>query len=93
MATILPGSPPSFNKENVGGTVRAICGYLRTLHDNVDYQLGLLKKAQADQEKAISELEKKVAALEGNLKTAQGKIETLENNYNNLSARVAALEG
>ena len=89
MATILPGSPPGFNKDDVTATVRAICGYLRTLHDNVDFQLGQFKETQA---KTISVLEQKVAKLESSLQTAQQDIGTLKTNYDKLSARVTVLE-
>ena len=89
MATILPGSPPGFNKDDVTATVRAICGYLRTLHDNVDFQLGQFKKTQETQAKTISVLEQK---LESSLQTAQQDIGTLKTNYDKLSARVTVLE-
>lgn len=92
MATILPGSPPGFNKENVPGTVRAICSYLRTLHDNVDFQLGQLKKTQEAQQGKIEALEKKVSSLESSLAKAQESIGTLQTNYDTLAARVTALE-
>ena len=92
MATTLPGSPPGFNKENVTGTVRAICSYLRTLHDNLDFQLGQFKKTQETQQGKVETLEKKVSSLEGGLRTAQQDIGTLQTNYNNLAARVTALE-
>ena len=92
MATILPGSPPGFNKDDVTATVRAICGYLRTLHDNVDFQLGQFKKTQETQAKTISVLEQKVAKLESILQTAQQDIGTLKTNYDKLSARVTVLE-
>jgi septal ring factor EnvC (AmiA/AmiB activator) len=92
MATTLPGSPPGFNKENIGGTVRSICSYLRTLHDNVDFQLGQFKKTQEAQAKTISVLEQKVAKLESSLQTAQQDIGTLKTNYDKLAARVTVLE-
>lgn len=92
MATILPGSPPGYNKDNVPGTVRAICSYLRTMHDNMDFQLGQLKKGQEAQGKSISELEKKVASLESGLRSAQEDIGKLKTDYNALAARVTALE-
>ncbi len=92
MATVLPGSPPGFNKENIAGTVKAICGYLRTFHDNVDFQLGQIKKSLESHAKSVEALEKKVQSLENGLGQAEKTIGTLQSNYNSLSARVAALE-
>lgn len=74
MATILPGSPPGFEKDKVPGTVKAICAYLRTFHDNVDFQLCQLRKGMDDsgkkleavqaQRDRIKQLEKRLEALE-----------------------------
>ncbi|MGE4483983.1 MAG: hypothetical protein AB7C97_02590, partial [Oscillospiraceae bacterium] len=44
MATILPGSPPTFNKADVSGTVKALCNYTRTMQENIDFTLGQLRK-------------------------------------------------
>lgn len=78
MATVLPGSPPAFDKGNETGTVRAICNYLRQTHDNVDFQLGQVRKTLETQQKMITALTEKNAAL--------------RENYEALAARVAALE-
>jgi len=92
MATTLPGSPPGFNKENIGGTVRSICSYLRTLHDNLDFTLGIFKKDIDTSKGKIEVLEKKVSVLEEGLLAAQDVIGTMKEDYNELSARVSALE-
>ena len=92
MATTLPGSPPGFNKDNISGTVRAICSYLRTLHDNLDFTLGLIKKDMDTSKGKIEALEKKVSALETNLGAAQEDIGKLKDDHNKLAARVTALE-
>lgn len=44
MATVLPGSPPAFNKNDVSGTVKALCNYTRVLQENLDFLLGQMKK-------------------------------------------------
>ncbi len=65
MATVLPGSPPGFDRGDMAGTVRAVCGYLRTLHDNVGFQLGHLQKTVEGQQKVIDDLKARVQAQEG----------------------------
>ncbi len=92
MATVLPGSPPGSNKENVAGTVKAICGYLRTFHDNVDFQLGQIKKSLEGHAKRVETLEKKVQTLEKGLGQAEKTICTLQTKYDKHSARVTELE-
>lgn len=92
MATVLPGSPPGFSKDNVAGTVKTICSYLRSFHDNVDFQLGQHKKSLDERRSDIEALESRVKTLESGLTAAQADIGTLKTNYNALLARVAALE-
>lgn len=92
MATILPGSPPGFDRNNVAGTMRSICGYLRNMHDNINFQFGQLQKTQDAQGGKVETLEKKVSALEDSLRAAQEEIGTLKTNYTKLEARVALLE-
>lgn len=93
MATVLPGSPPTFDKGNETGTVRAICNYLRSLHDNVDFQLGQIRKTQETQQNTIASLTEKNAGLKTELSTLRQDIETLQGDYEALAARVSALEG
>lgn len=85
MATVLPGSPPTFDKENETGTVRAICNYLRQIHDNVDFQLGQIKKALETQQAAIGVLTEKNAGL-------MNEISALREDHEALAARVSVLE-
>lgn len=92
MATVLPGSPPSFDKENEAGTVRAICSYLRNMHDNVDFQLGQIRKTLETQQSAITSLTEKNAGLSRELSTLRQNIETLQGDYETLAVRVSALE-
>lgn len=85
MATVLPGSPPGFDKENEAGTVRAICSYLRNMHDNVDFQLGQIKKALETQQTLITSLTERNAVLDKDLSALRESCEAL-------AARVSALE-
>lgn len=85
MATVLPGSPPAFDKDNEAGTLRVICNYLRNMHDNVDFQLGQIKKALETQQAAIAVLTEKNAGL-------INEISTLREKYEALAARVSTLE-
>lgn len=92
MATILPGSPPSFNKNDVSGTVKALCSYTRTLQENLDFMLGQLQKSMTGMESSIEGLTSKVSSMQNTLNGVQNSVATLGNQYNSLAARVAALE-
>lgn len=70
MAAILPGSPPGYNRDNLTGTVRSVCDYLRSTHDNMDFQLGQLVKR-------LDALEKGQAGLESRVGTAEKTITAL----------------
>lgn len=85
MATILPGSPPGYSKDNLTGTVRSVCGYLRDSHDNVDFQLGqIIRRMDA--------FTQQQAGLEGRIKTAETAHATTLKAIAALEARVTALE-
>lgn len=92
MATILPGSPPSFNKNDVNGTVKALCSYTRSLQENLDFMLGQLQKSMTSIESSIEGLNSKVSSVQNTLNGVQNSVATLGNQYNSLAARVAALE-
>lgn len=92
MATILPGSPPSFNKNDVNGTVKALCSYTRSLQENLDFMLGQLQKSMTGMESSIEGLTSKVSSVQNTLNGVQNSVATLGNQYNSLAARVAALE-
>lgn len=92
MATILPGSPPSFNKNDVSGTVKALCSYTRTLQENLDFMLGQLQKSMTGMESSIEGLNSKVSSMQNTLNGVQNSVATLGNQYNSLAARVTALE-
>lgn len=92
MATILPGSPPSYDKNNVQGTVKALCSYARTLQENLDFQLSGFKREISAAQGEIETIKKTVSTLQKGLETAQKSIETLTSDYNKLAERVASLE-
>lgn len=92
MATILPGSPPSFNKADVAGTVKQLCNYTRTLQENLDFQLGQFKKDMTEARRDIEGLHSSVESLQRAVESMQGSLSTLANQYNALALRVAALE-
>ena len=46
MASILPGSPPAFQKSDVESTVKALCAYTRNQHETLDYMLGQIRGAE-----------------------------------------------
>ena len=92
MATILPGSPPSFDKNNVAGTVKQLCNYTRTLQENLDFQLGQFKKDMTEARKDIEGLHGSVESPQRAMESMQGSLSTLANQYNALALRVSALE-
>ena len=85
MATVLPGSPPSFSKNDIEGTVKSLCNYTRTLQENIDFTLGQLKKEMSAAQRELESLKDTISAL-------QKTVSTLGTNYNQLAARVTALE-
>lgn len=92
MATILPGSPPSFNRNDVNGTVKALCSYTRSLQENLDFMLGQLQKSMTSMESGIEGLNSKTSSLQTAVSGVQSSVSTLGNQYNSLAARVTALE-
>lgn len=92
MATILPGSPPTFNRNDVNGTVKALCTYTRNLQENLDFMLGQLKRDVSDAQKAISAHGEDISALRQSLADTKQDVTTLRGQYSALSLRVAALE-
>lgn len=89
MATILPGSPPAFDKNNVEGTVKALCAYTRNLHENLDYTLGLLEKELTGIKSLDAEQNGKITNLQAGL---TGALSLMNEQYTELNARVTALE-
>ena len=56
MATILPGSPPSFDRNDVNGTVKALCSYTRNMQENLDFMLGQLQKSMTSIQSSVDGL-------------------------------------
>lgn len=83
MATVLPGSPPAFDKNDVSATVKALCNYTRVLQENLDFLLGQMKKE-------ITAIQQDVTSLSGKLSAAQTAISGLQSNLEGLSASVTA---
>ena len=92
MATTLPGSPPSFDRNDVNGTVKSLCNYTRNLKDNMDYMLGQLHKSMTAIQTSVEGLNSKVSSLQTTLSGVQQSVSTLGSEYNKLAARVTALE-
>lgn len=92
MATVLPGSPPSFNRNDVEGTVKALCNYTRSLQENIDFMLGQLKKDVAATGKRLDSLNSAVSAMSKTVSSLQVSVSDLSSNYNKLAAHVSALE-
>lgn len=92
MATILPGSPPSFDRNDVNGTVKSLCNYTRSLQENLDFMLGQLQKSMTSIQSSVDGLNTKVSGVQTTLSGVQQSVSTLGSEYNKLSARVTALE-
>ena len=92
MATVLPGSPPSFDRNDVSGTVKALCSYTRNLQENLDFILGQLQKSMTSIQSSVDGLNTKVSSVQTTLSGVQQSVAELGTNYNKLAARVTALE-
>lgn len=92
MATILPGFPPSFDRNDVNGTVKSLCSYTRSLQENLDFMLGQLQKSMTAIQTSVEGLNSKVSSLQTTLSGVQQSVSTLSSEYNKLAARVTALE-
>lgn len=92
MATVLPGSPPTFNKNDVPATVKALCAYTRNMQENINFMLGQLKKNAEEMGKTINSQGEAISSLQTAVGGLQGSVGTLSSQYNNLAVRVAALE-
>ena len=92
MATTLPGSPPSFDRNDVNGTVKSLCNYTRSLQENLDFMLGQLQKSMTSIQSGVDGLNTKVSSLQNTLSGVQQSVSTLGSEYNKLAARVTALE-
>lgn len=89
MATILPGSPPAFDKNNVEGTVKALCAYTRNMHETLDYMLGQFKQ---DIQKISGSVEEQGKAITNLQMSLVETIQLMNQQYTELDTRVSALE-
>lgn len=92
MATILPGSPPAFNRNDAAGTVKALCAYTRNLQENLDFLLGQLRREADETRKAVSAQGETLSALGKSVTGVKEDVTTLRGRYDSLALRVAALE-
>lgn len=92
MATILPGSPPSFDRNDVSGTVKSLCNYTRNLQEKLDFMLGQLQKSVTSMQSSVEGLTNRVSSLQTTLSGVQDSVDALGSEYNRLAARVTALE-
>ncbi len=63
MSAILPGTPPGFDRKDVGETVKELCNYLRPLQENVDFQLSQSGKREGKIAQRLESLEKRCEEL------------------------------
>lgn len=89
MATILPGSPPAFNKNDVESTVKALCAYIRNLHETLDYTLGQFEKELTAIKTAGAARDARITNLQNSLASA---LQLMNEQYTELNTRVTALE-
>ncbi len=59
MGVSLPGAPPGYNRNDLAGTVKSLCSYLRVLHENLNFQLSQVGKREEKSEQRLESLEKR----------------------------------
>lgn len=99
MAVFLPGSPPGYNKDDPTGTVKAVCNYLRTLQENLDFQLTQFKKTDESYGESIASIQATVKSMGFAIKELEAAqeahataIAAIGNDMTALENRVLALE-
>lgn len=92
MASVLPGSPPSFSKEDPIGTVRAVCNYLHTLQENLDFQLTQLQKSIDGNTKSIESISATVKTLVEAVKELEAKAQAQAATIVSIGEDMTALE-
>ena len=73
-------------------TVRALCSYARTMHENLDYALSQLQKATTQNAADLAAVREQLDSMKRTVSSMQSSIESLGSSYNSLSLRVSALE-
>ena len=80
------------SRNDVSGTVKALCSYTRSLQENIDCLLGQLQKSVQTMQGDVEGLTTKTTTMQNTLSGVQSNVSTLGNQYNQLAARVTALE-
>lgn len=75
MPAIIPYSAPGFDRKNLEETVRTLCGQFRLFQENVDFQLGQIRKDLEGRDDAQKE---KIAALAQELAALKDRVKDLE---------------
>lgn len=80
MANIIPGMPPLFNKNDVSGTVKALCNYMRSFQENVDFILSQIKKEVSVDgvSETLEEIQEELTEQGIKIKELQDSISVLE---------------
>ncbi len=55
----MPGAPPGYNRNDLAGTVKGLCSYLRVLHENLNFQLSQVGKREEKSEQRLESVEKR----------------------------------
>lgn len=92
MATILPGVPPTFDRNDVAGTVKRLCDYSRGMQENLDFLLAQIKKDISAHQEALEKQAEAIVAAQNAAAAASRSVQSLASSYSSLAARVAALE-
>ena len=79
-------------KTDISATVKALCNYSRTLHENLDYILNQLQKTSKQNTEDIAAIRATIQTMQSTMNSMQSSIESLGNSYNSLANRVTALE-
>ena len=78
MAGTLSGSPPAFDKNDVAGTVKALCAYTRALQENLDFALGQMQKGIQTAQESVEAAAKAVNAAAAGCARLEARVAALE---------------
>ncbi len=76
MGVSLPGAPPGYNRNDLAGTVKSLCSYLRVLHENLNFQLSQVNKREDESAKAQEKTRAALERLEERIKALEDKQQT-----------------
>ena len=79
MANVIPGVPPSYNKNDLQGTVKALCNYIRSYQENVDFILSQIRKDTSNEgiTETLEEIEEQLSEHEIKIKSLQDDMSVL----------------